>query len=140
MLLRVLFGFLPIFVFALAQRALRWEHIRYAHHFTVMSLLATAVYYFAFAKGTALLPSSIAGLLSGAIPLFTFICAWLFISEEHIDMIKAAGVGLGFLGVLLIARPWSNVGTVDFRGVAYMLAGSMSVGVPSFTPGSLSAR
>ena len=127
-LLRVVFGFLPIFVFALAQRALRWEHIRYAHHFAVMSLLATAVYYFAFAKGTALLPSSIAGLLSGAIPLFTFICAWLFISEEHIDMIKAAGVGLGFLGVLLIARPWSNVGTVDFRGVAYMLAGSMSVG------------
>ena len=43
-------------------------------------------------------------------------------------MIKAAGVGLGFLGVLLIARPWSNVGTVDIRGVAYMLAGSMSVG------------
>jgi drug/metabolite transporter (DMT)-like permease len=59
-------GFLPIFVFALAQRALRWEHIRYAHHFAVMSLL--------------------------------------------------------------IARPWSNVGTVDIRGVAYMLAGSMSVG------------
>jgi drug/metabolite transporter (DMT)-like permease len=127
-LLRVVFGFLPIFVFALAQRALRWEHIRYAHHFAVMSLLATAVYYFAFAKGTALLPSSIAGLLSGAIPLFTFICAWLFISEEHINMIKAAGVGLGFLGVLLIARPWSNVCTVDIRGVAYMLAGSMSVG------------
>jgi len=127
-LLRVVFGFMPILVFALAQRALRWEHIRYAHHFAVMSLLATAVYYFAFAKGTALLPSSIAGLLSGAIPLFTFICAWLFISEEHIDMIKAAGVGLGFLGVLLIARPWSNVGTVDIRGVAYMLAGSMSVG------------
>jgi drug/metabolite transporter (DMT)-like permease len=77
-LLRVVFGFMPILVFALAQRALRWEHIRYAHHFAVMSLLATAVYYFAFAKGTALLPSSIAGLLSGAIPLFTFICAWLF--------------------------------------------------------------
>jgi len=127
-LLRVVFGFMPILVFALAQRALRWEHIRYAHHFAVMSLLATAAYYFAFAKGTALLPSSIAGLLSGAIPLFTFICAWLFISEEHINMIKAAGVGLGFLGVLLIARPWSNVGTVDIRGVAYMLAGSMSVG------------
>ena len=127
-LLRVVSGFLPILVFALAQRALRSEHIRYAHHFAVMSLLATAIYYFAFAKGTALLPSSIAGLLSGAIPLFTFICAWLFVREEHINMTKAAGVGLGFLGVLLIARPWSNVGTVDIRGVAYMLAGSMSVG------------
>jgi len=127
-LLRVVFGFLPVFFFALAKRALRWEHIRYVHHFVVMSLLATAVYYLAFAKGTALLPSSIAGLLSGAIPLFTFICAWLFLSEEHIDMTKAAGVALGFLGVVLIARPWSGSGAIDIFGVACMIAGSMSVG------------
>jgi drug/metabolite transporter (DMT)-like permease len=127
-LLRVAFGFLPIVLFALAKRALRWEHLRYAHHFAVMSLLATAVYYFAFAKGTVLLPSSIAGLLSGAIPLFTFVCAGLFITEEHITMTKAAGVGLGFLGVLLIARPWSSVGAIDGLGVTYMVAGSMSVG------------
>jgi len=127
-LLRVAFGFLPIVLFALMKRALRWEHLRYAHHFVVMSLLATAVYYFAFAKGTVLLPSSIAGLLSGAIPLFTFVCAWLFMREEHITMIKAVGVGLGFLGVLLIARPWSSVGTISGLGVTYMLAGSMSVG------------
>jgi drug/metabolite transporter (DMT)-like permease len=93
-----------------------------------MALLATAVYYFAFAKGTVLLPSSIAGLLSGAIPLFTFICAWLFMKEEHINLTKAAGVGLGFLGVLLIARPWSNAGGINIFGVAYMIAGSLSVG------------
>ena len=127
-LLRVVFGFLPIFLFALANRALRWEHLRYTHHLAVMALLATAIYYFAFAKGTALLPSSIAGLLSGAIPLFTFICAWLFLAEEHINLTKAAGVALGFLGVLLIARPWSSVGAIDIRGVISMLAGSISVG------------
>ena len=120
-LLRVVFGFLPVFFFALAKRALRWKHIRYVHHFVVMSLLATAVYYLAFAKGTALLPSSIAGLLSGAIPLFTFICAWLFLSEEYIDMTKAAGVALGFLGVVLIARPWSGSGAIDIFGVACCL-------------------
>src|SRR5262249_51341127 len=44
-LLRVAFGFPPISFYALAKRALRWEHVRYAHHFVVMSLLATAVYY-----------------------------------------------------------------------------------------------
>jgi len=128
LLLRVVFGFLPVFLFALAKQALRLEHIRYVHHFVVMSLLATAVYYFAFAKGTVLLPSSIAGLLSGAIPLFTFFCAWLFMKEEHINLTKMAGVGLGFLGVLLIARLWSSVGAIDLRGVAYMIAGSISVG------------
>ena len=127
-LLRVVFGFLPILFVALAKGALRWDHGRHAHHFVVMSLLATAIYYLAFAKGTALLPSSIAGLLSGAIPLFTFICAWLFLREEHINGNKATGVALGFLGVLLIARPWSSSAAIDMVGVACMLAGSMSVG------------
>jgi len=60
--------------------------------------------------------------------LFTFICAWRFLSEEHINMTKAAGVALGFLGVLLIARPWSSSGAINIFGVTYMIVGSMSVG------------
>jgi drug/metabolite transporter (DMT)-like permease len=127
-LLRAVFGFLPISLYALLQGALRWKHMRHAHHFVVMSLLATAIYYFAFAKGTALLPSSIAGLLSGAIPLFTCLCAWLFLRQEHINVTKAAGIALGFFGVLLIARPWSGSGVIDMAGVGYMIAGSLSIG------------
>jgi drug/metabolite transporter (DMT)-like permease len=127
-LLRSVFGFLPVFLYALSQRALRWEHMRHAHHFVVMSLLATVIYYFAFAKGTALLPSSIAGMLSGAIPLFTFVCTWLFLKDERLSVTKATGVALGFLGVLLIARPWSGSREIDIVGVAYMIAGSLSVG------------
>jgi len=88
-----------------------------------MSLLATAVYYFAFAKGTALLPSSIAGLLSGAIPLFTFICAWLFLSEEHINMAKAAGVALGFLGVLLM---FGVLAQLEALGLILIMLGAIS--------------
>ena len=59
-LLRVLFGFLPVLVYATVRRALDRHHLRYAHHFLVMSLLATSVYYFAFAAGTSLLPSALA--------------------------------------------------------------------------------
>ncbi len=47
--------------------------------FVVMSLLATAFYYLAFAKGAALLLSSVAGMLSGAILLFTFVTAFGFL-------------------------------------------------------------
>src|SRR4030095_757811 len=39
------------------------------------------------------------------------------------------GVILGFFGVLLIARPWSASGEIDIAGVAYMIAGSLSVGL-----------
>ncbi|MGV8921019.1 MAG: DMT family transporter [Pseudomonas sp.] len=128
-LLRILFGFLPILIYALMTRALRWSHLRHAHHFLVMALLATDIYYFAFAKGTALLMSSVAGMLSGAIPLFTFVCALLFLREEPLTRRVAAGVALGFAGVLLIARPWATgVGGISLEGVAYMVLGSLSVG------------
>ena len=81
--LRVLFGFLPVLVYALATKALAWKQLRHAPHFIVMSLLATSVYYYAFAKGASLLLSSVAGMLSGAIPLFSFVCAWALLRAER---------------------------------------------------------
>jgi drug/metabolite transporter (DMT)-like permease len=125
---RVLFGFAPILVLALSMKALKWRQLRYAHHFIVMSLLATTVYYYAFAKGTSLLLSSVAGMLSGAIPLFSFMCAWALLRDERPTARMMSGVLCGFVGVLLIAHPWTAVGGVDLRGVLYMVAGSLSVG------------
>jgi drug/metabolite transporter (DMT)-like permease len=74
-LLRVLFGFLPVLMYASVRGVFARHHLRYLHHFLVMSLIATSVYYFAFAAGTSLLPSGVAGALSGAIPLFSFLSA-----------------------------------------------------------------
>lgn len=129
-LLRVVLGFLPIFALGLVTGALRWSHARHLHHFAVMSLIATALYYLAFAKGTVLLLSSVAGMLSGAIPLFTFLAAWAFLRSEPLNARSAGGTLLGFLGILLIARPWASEGTgdVNVAGVLWMLAGSLSLG------------
>jgi drug/metabolite transporter (DMT)-like permease len=128
-LLRVLFGFLPVLAYALARRALSGRHVRHVHHFFVMSLLATSVYYFAFAAGTSLLPSGVAGALSGAIPLFTFLSASIFLRSERLTPPRLLGVLIGFGGVLLFARPWESSNTADPVGVLYMLLGSASVGV-----------
>ena len=128
-LVRSFFGFLPILIYALATRALSWSHLRYVHHFLVMALLATAVYYYLYAEGTTLLLSSVAGLLSGVIPLFTFGCAFLFLREEKLNARMALGVLLGFIGVLLIARPWaSGDAAISVKGVMYMMLGSLSIG------------
>jgi drug/metabolite transporter (DMT)-like permease len=127
--LRVLFGFVPLFVFSLIRRALHKRDLRHWRHILVMAVLAPVVYYYAFVKGTALLTSSVAGMLSGTIPLFTFLLTALFLKQEHVTLRKAIGVALGFLGVLLIARPWSiGVNQVNLGGVAYMIAGSLSLG------------
>jgi drug/metabolite transporter (DMT)-like permease len=128
-LLRVLFGFLPVLGYAAIRGALDRHHVRHAHHFLVMSLLATSVYYFAFAAGTSLLTSGIAGALSGAIPLFTFLSAAIFLRSEQVTPRRLLGIAIGFGGVLLIARPWATTDAVDATGVLYMLLGSASVGL-----------
>ena len=127
-LLRVIFGFIPVFLYALWRGDLRWSQLRHAHHFVIMALLATALYYYAFARGTVLLPSGVAGMLSGAIPLFTLVCTLLFLREEPLGMGKVAGLMLGFLGVLLVAQPWSSTGEIDAHGIGWMIGGSFSVG------------
>ena len=127
-LLRVIFGFIPVFLYALWRGDLRWSQLRHAHHFVIMALLATALYYYAFARGTVLLPSGVAGMLSGAIPLFTLVCTLLFLREEPLGMGKVAGLMLGFLGVLLVAQPWSSTGEIDAYGIGWMIGGSFSVG------------
>ena len=43
------------------------------------------------AGDTALLPTGIADLLGGAIPLFTFLCAWLFTTIRAADVTKSCG-------------------------------------------------
>jgi drug/metabolite transporter (DMT)-like permease len=128
-LLRVLFGFLPVLVYAAVRGAFARHHLRYLHHFLAMSLIATSVYYFAFAAGTSLLPSGVAGALSGAIPLFSFLSAAVLLRSEQVTPLRLLGILIGFSGVLLIARPWATTGAVDMTGVLYMLLGSVSVGL-----------
>lgn len=128
MLLRVLAAFFPLFACALYQRALQSSHVCHARHFLVMALLTAAGYFF-FIEGTARLPSSIAGLLSGAIPLFTFVCTWICSREERVTALKTAGMACGCLGILLIARPWAQQSGIDRAGVAYIMSGSLCVGL-----------
>ncbi|QDU33346.1 putative inner membrane transporter YedA [Poriferisphaera corsica] len=126
---RVFFGFIPVFIAALIQRAMSFSHIKHIHHFFVASLLAATVYYFGFANAAALLPSGINGALGGSIPLFAFICAVLFLRDEKINLKKIVGVLVGFVGVVLIARPTGqDVNAINPMGVFYILLASLSCG------------
>ncbi|MBN3815340.1 DMT family transporter [Paraburkholderia sp. Se-20369] len=131
-LLRVLFGFVPLAVLAWRRRAIRIDQLRYLHHFLMMAALATAFSYFAMAKGTALLPSGIAGVLGGSPPLFTSMASSLFLRRERMNRLMVGSVAVGLGGIALIARPWTSIGAdaaVDLTGIAWMLAGSVVFGL-----------
>ncbi len=126
---RVLFGFIPVAIYAYLSDTLSWTHLKHSGHFLIMALLATALYYYGFAMAAALLLSGVAGALSGAIPLFTFLLAVLFIAEEKATRLKIAGVLIGFVGVVMIGRPsGDDLMSTNLEGVFYMVAGSLSVG------------
>lgn len=126
---RVLFGFIPVFIYALYLKVLKIEDLRYIVHFVVMSLLAAVIYFFGYVKGSSLLLSGIAGALSGAIPLFSFLMAAIFLREEKITKYSLLGAFLGFFGVLVISGVFSsNLENTNIEGVLYLVIASFSVG------------
>ncbi|WP_085905316.1 DMT family transporter [Kiloniella majae] len=128
-LLRVLFGFLPIFFYAYLIKVIKLSHMKHVGHFFVMSLLATVAYYYGFAKGASLLLSGVAGALSGTIPIFALLLGLLFISEERLSINRAIGLLVGLFSVFLIANPFSgNLASTNIEGVIYMVFGSLSIG------------
>jgi drug/metabolite transporter (DMT)-like permease len=129
-LLRVFFGFLPLAFAAWRKQVIDRSQLRLLPHFLVMAAVATAFYYFAIVKGTALLPSGIAGVLGGSISLFTTIFSLLFLRIERLNGMMAAGVVLGFAGIVLIARPWEGAhSSIDLNGVFWMLSGAIILGI-----------
>ncbi|KTT59172.1 membrane protein [Pseudomonas oryzihabitans] len=128
-LLRVGCGFVPLALVAWQRGVLRLDQWRLLPHFLVMALLATAFYYFAIAKGTALLPSAVAGVLGGTIALFTTLASLMFLRAERPNAAMVAGVLLGFLGVVLLIAPWQAAGlALDGQGVLWMLGAAALFG------------
>lgn len=127
---RVILGLLPVMVYATYKKQLRIADLRHAHHFLAMALLAGSVYFYGFARGVSLLPSSIAGAVSAAIPLFTMVAALLFLPDEKLTRALAVGLLMGCTGVVMIAQPFESdtVGT-SLAGVSWMVGGCLSLGV-----------
>lgn len=126
---RVLFGFIPVFFYALYLKALKLEHLKYSFHFFVMSLFAAVIYYYGFVLGSSLLLSGIAGALSGSVPLFSFLVGSIFLKEEKITKLAILGVIIGFIGIILISGIVSeDLSSINVKGIMAIVLGSLSVG------------
>ncbi|QQE11421.1 DMT family transporter [Planctomycetota bacterium] len=126
---RVFFGFIPVLIAAILQKAIKLEHIKHIHHFFIASLLAASIYYYAFANAAELLPSGINGALSGSIPLFAFITSIIFLRDEKITMRNILGIIIGFVGVAIIANPTSqDTSALNMNGIFYILLSSLACG------------
>lgn len=76
--------------------------------------------------------SAVAGILVGMMPVLSALFSKLLLPEESLNAYGAAGIGAGFVGILLIARPSvSNLLTSSVIGQLFVLAAAASMALGS---------
>jgi drug/metabolite transporter (DMT)-like permease len=70
-----------------------------------LGLIGNAAPFLAITWAMQFIPSGVAGLLMGTIPLFVLVLAHLALPDEHLTPPRIAGFSLGFLGIVLLVGP-----------------------------------
>jgi drug/metabolite transporter (DMT)-like permease len=93
-------------------------------HLGVMAVIGTVAPYLLFTWGQQRIPSGLAGVLSAATPLFTLLLA-VGARLEQLSPARAAGLAVGFAGVVVIGGPWRGGAGAAVSGVAACLAAAV---------------
>ncbi|MHB8508635.1 MAG: DMT family transporter [Candidatus Dormibacteria bacterium] len=92
----------------------------------VVGVFNAALPYSLFAFGERLIDSSLAGILNATMPLWTALMAPLWMESEKLRGPQYAGLGLGFAGAVLLARPHGSLASANFIGGLLILAATLS--------------
>lgn len=76
--------------------------------------------------GQQFIPSGMASILNALVPLFTIVLAAVALADEHITAAKLGGLGVGFVGVVVLASPNLSAAGVD-EDAAAAVAGMLAV-------------
>jgi drug/metabolite transporter (DMT)-like permease len=94
-------------------------------YYTVIGLIGMALPFFLFAFAATGLPSAVNAICNGASPIFTAVLAYLWLRDEHMGPRRAAGVGLGFAGLVVLVGPRLAHGmSVETLALAAALGGA----------------
>lgn len=98
-------------------------------HIFVAALVANAIPYLLFAVAEQQIGSNVAGVINATTPLWTLLLGFLIGVDRHVTAPKAAGFGLGFLGVVVMFGPWDTAGEVASWGGLACLAAALSYAI-----------
>jgi drug/metabolite transporter (DMT)-like permease len=91
----------------------------------LLALVQVAAPFMLITLGEQEISSSLAGILVGTAPIFTFLLAFALAGEERAGRSSLAGVGIGIVGVVLLLG-------IDAGGSGAALLGGMAVVLASF--------
>lgn len=116
-----------------AMLALRREQlprdVRTWLHLAVAALLLNVIPFTLFGYAEQRVPSALAGICNSATPLFTVAVAVLALPDERPTRRRAAGLALGFGGVLVVLGVWNGVLGHDAAGALMALSAALCYGL-----------
>ncbi len=100
-----------------------WKHI------AVSGTLVCSLPWTLFAVGEERVTSSITGIANSTTPIAAVLFGMVMLRGEAVGARRLAGVGIGFVGVVLISQPWALDAGPDPVGLAMVLVASASYGL-----------
>lgn len=98
-------------------------------HLVVTGTLLCTLPWTLFAVGEERVTSAVAGISNATTPVAAVVATAFLLRGEPVGRRRQVGVAVGFLGVVLIAQPWSLEHGPDPLGLAMVLAASASYGL-----------
>jgi drug/metabolite transporter (DMT)-like permease len=114
---RCVLGALALLALSAATRSPLPRSARTWGHLLVMSLLLNSVPLTLFAYGETRISSILAAIINAAAALTALVATVLVLPGERLDAGRAAGLLVGFAGVLTVVRAWDGVGSGQALGV-----------------------
>ncbi|MEU3608447.1 DMT family transporter [Streptomyces sp. NPDC035033] len=126
---RLLFGTAVLAVALVAKRDRLPRGARTWGHLTVAAFLLNALPFSLFAYAELTIPSTLAGICNATTPLWGMVLSLVALSEDRPTRVRAAGLGIGFIGVLTVLGAWQGFSGLDVTGTALALLASFSYAV-----------
>ncbi|MFF5972915.1 DMT family transporter [Streptomyces sp. NPDC012769] len=98
-------------------------------HLAVAAFLLNALPFSLFSYAELTIPSTLAGICNATTPLWGMALSLVALSEDRPTRVRAAGLGIGFVGVLTVLGAWQGFSGLDVTGTALALLASFSYAV-----------
>ncbi|MFI8825032.1 DMT family transporter [Streptomyces sp. NPDC053431] len=126
---RLLFGTAVLVVALIAKRDRLPRGARTWGHLTVAAFLLNALPFSLFSYAELTIPSTLAGICNATTPLWGMVLSLVALSEDRPTRVRAAGLGIGFAGVLTVLGAWQGFSGLDVTGTTLALLASASYAV-----------
>ncbi len=98
-------------------------------HLSVVGLLFCSIPFTLFAYGETQVSSILAGIINAGTPLMALLVIVIAFPEERPRRDRIAGLGVGFVGVLVVVGAWNGLGGGELLGVLACIGAILCYGI-----------